>query len=63
METNNDDKATGLGDSIERLFESTGIKKLVEKTTEVLGMEDCGCSKRKKKLNDMFPYQDNGENS
>lgn len=42
----------GLGDTIEKVFEATGISKLAK---WVLG-EDCGCDERKKKLNKMFPY-------
>jgi hypothetical protein len=45
-------KSKGLGDSIEKFTEKTGIKKIVKK---VLG-EDCGCDERKKTLNKLFPY-------
>jgi|DEB0MinimDraft_12_1074336.scaffolds.fasta_scaffold10139_5 hypothetical protein len=45
-------KSKGIGDSIEKITEATGIKKVVE---TVLG-EDCGCSKRKEWLNKRFPY-------
>ena len=45
----------GLGDSIERLTKATGIKKVVDKISEVTGI-DCGCDKRKEALNKMFPY-------
>ena len=44
-------ESKGLGDSIEKLAEKTGIKKLVESV-----VQDCGCNKRKEKLNKMFPY-------
>lgn len=50
-------KSKGLGDSIEKITQATGIKKLVEK----YGPSDCGCSQRRDKLNKMFPYKD--ENS
>lgn len=46
-------KATGLGDTIEKITEATGIKKLVE----FVAGEDCGCEERKKKLNELFPYR------
>ena len=42
----------GLGDSIEKFTEKTGIKKLAE---AIVG-EDCGCSERKETLNRLFPY-------
>ena len=34
---------------------TTGIKPLVDKVSEVTG-KDCGCSKRKAKLNDKIPF-------
>ena len=49
-------KSKGLGDSIEKFTKATGIKKVVDvvsKTTK----KGCGCNKRKKKLNKMFPYK------
>ena len=46
-------ESKGLGDTIEKITTATGIKKLVE---WVAG-EDCGCDKRKEKLNKMFPYK------
>jgi len=46
-------ESKGLGDTIEKITEVTGIKKVVE---EVSG-KDCGCNKRKDKLNKMFPYK------
>ncbi len=55
MESN---KSKGLGDTIEKFTTATGIKKLADKIPG-----GCGCGKRKKKLNDLFPYKnkDNGE--
>ncbi len=50
-------KSRGLGDTVEKITRSTGIKKLVEK----YGPEDCGCDERRDKLNEMFPYKN--ENS
>jgi len=48
-------KSKGLGDSIEKLTEVTGIKKAVEIFSEATGI-DCGCDKRKETLNKLFPY-------
>jgi hypothetical protein len=42
----------GLGDSIEKITEATGIKKVVK----FLFGEDCGCEERKVKLNKWKPY-------
>lgn len=50
-------KSKGLGDTIDKITTVTGIKKVVEKVSEVTG-EDCGCKKRRDALNRMFPYQD-----
>ena len=49
------EKSKGLGDTIEKITKVTGIKKVVDivnKTTN----KDCGCDKRKEKLNKLFPY-------
>jgi len=46
------EESKGLGDSIEKITKATGIKDLVEKITK----GDCGCDKRKDKLNKIFPY-------
>jgi hypothetical protein len=45
----------GLGDSIEKFTETTGIKAGVDKLAEAIGF-DCGCDKRKEVLNKLFPY-------
>ena len=53
-------KSKGLGDSIEKLTKTTGIKTLVENifADEIkTGKKDCGCDKRKEKLNKLFPYK------
>lgn len=42
----------GLGDTIEKITKKTGIKKAVK----FLAGEDCGCDKRKEKLNEEFGY-------
>lgn len=43
----------GLGDAIEAVTEATGVKAVVEK---VVG-KDCGCGKRRDKLNQMVPFK------
>tara|TARA_R100000742_G_C4173996_1_gene11332 strand:+ start:178 stop:327 length:150 start_codon:yes stop_codon:yes gene_type:complete len=47
-------KSKGLGDDIERLTTATGLKKVVDKISEVTGVS-CGCQKRKETLNRIFP--------
>jgi hypothetical protein len=48
--------ARGLGDTIEQITESTGIKKVVEVFSKATGI-DCGCEERKVKLNNLIPYR------
>lgn len=48
-------KSKGLGDSIEKVTKATGVKWVVEKFTELTGV-DCGCENRKERLNKLFPY-------
>ena len=54
MESN---KSKGLGDSIEKITKATGIKSLFELGGRYTSKKDCGCNKRKEKLNKMFPYK------
>ena len=46
----------GLGDTIEKITKATGIKSIVERASKAVG-KDCGCGKRKEKLNNIFPYK------
>lgn len=58
MEDSNVDKELkGLGDAIARLTHYTGIAKLVEEVTKAVGIEDCGCERRKEILNDLVPFK------
>jgi len=43
-------KSKGLGDTIEKIIHATGLQIFVEG-------KDCGCEKRKEKLNELFPYR------
>ncbi len=45
-------KPKGLGDTIEKITEATGIKAVVK----AIAGEDCGCDERRDKLNKIFPY-------
>ena len=47
----------GLGDRIARVTQATGIDRVFEATSGVTG-RDCGCAKRRKKLNEQFPAKD-----
>ena len=55
-----ENKSKGLGDTIEIITTATGIKSFADVLTRngVFGKKkDCGCNKRKEKLNKMFPYK------
>ena len=46
-------ESQGLGDTVEKVLEVTGIAKVAK---WILG-EDCNCDERKEKLNALFPYR------
>lgn len=48
-----EEKSEGLGDTIEKITEITGIKTAVK----FLAGEDCGCDERKTRLNKAFGYR------
>ena len=52
-----DEKSKGLGDSIEKFTKATGITSIVGAVNKLRGVKDCGCNKRKKTLNEKFPYK------
>ena len=54
---NHNGPSRGLGDSIARFTRSTGIQSLAQMGARAIGKKDCGCNKRKEKLNKMFPYK------
>jgi hypothetical protein len=49
-------KAKGLGDTIEQITTATGIKSVVDKISEVTGV-NCGCEERKEALNKLWTYK------
>jgi hypothetical protein len=49
-------KSKGLGDTVEKITVATGVKQTVDSLFKAVG-KDCGCKKRKDKLNKMFPYE------
>ena len=49
-------KTKGLGDTIEQITTATGIKAVVDKISEVTGI-DCGCGERKETLNKLWTYK------
>ena len=47
----------GLGDIVEKFTRATGIKTAVNKVSQALGAEDCGCDDRRDSLNRAFPFK------
>ena len=50
-------ESKGLGDTIEKITTTTGIKSLAQMGARIAGKKDCGSNKRKEALNKMFPYK------
>ena len=50
-------KSRGLGDSIEKFTQATGMKNIVDKVSQGLNIP-CGCEGRRDALNILFPYKD-----
>lgn len=49
-------ESKGLGDTIAKVTHAVGLDKVAESVAHAVGKEDCGCNKRRQKLNDLFPY-------
>jgi hypothetical protein len=56
-------KTEGLGDTIAKITELLRIDELAQKIAESLGHEDCGCTRRQEKLNELFPYKNKDKQS
>lgn len=54
-------KSRGLGDTMAKITEATGLDKLAERMARAMGKEDCGCKRRQEKLNEIFPYDNKPE--
>ena len=50
-------KSEGLGDTVAKVLKVFYIDRLAEKIAHLLGYEDCGCTRRKSKLNKLFSYK------
>ena len=51
-------KSKGLGDTVAKITQATGLDKVAHAAAKLAGKEDCGCGKRQETLNKMFPYKD-----
>ena len=50
------EKSKGLGDTIAKITNATGLDKVADVVAKTAGAKDCGCNKRRKTLNEIFPY-------
>lgn len=50
-------RSRGLGDTVEKFTNATGIAKVVKNITAAVGKKDCGCGARRNTLNRIFPYK------
>ena len=53
-------KLRGAGDLLEAVTTATGIKAATEAVSKATG-KDCGCSKRRDKLNKLIPFGRNDD--
>lgn len=49
-------RSEGLGDTVYKITKSTGLARYVKRRSEIK-QKPCNCSKRQKRLNEMFPYR------
>lgn len=56
-------KSEGFGDTFAKFTHVTGIDKIVKKTSQAIGFQDCGCEKRQDILNNIFPYKNKENNN
>ena len=62
MENKTNEESNGLGDTIAKVTHVLKLDVLAEKVAHALGEEDCGCKRRREKLNELFPYKKPEEN-
>jgi hypothetical protein len=56
LEKSTSEQSVGLGDTVAKITNTLGLDKVAETVAHVIGKDDCGCNKRRQKLNDLFPY-------
>jgi hypothetical protein len=56
-------KSKGLGDTIEKITHFFCLDKLAKKIAKAFGKEDCGCTRRRDKLNELIPYENKNKES
>jgi hypothetical protein len=53
---NENEQSIGLGDTVAKITNTLGLDKVAESVATAIGKDDCGCNKRREKLNELFPY-------
>lgn len=56
-------ESKGLGDTIAKFTEATGLDKVAEAAAKAVGAKDCGCKRRQEKLNELVPYKNKDKES
>jgi hypothetical protein len=56
-------ESKGLGDTIAKFTEATGLDKAAEAVAKAMGKEDCGCTRRRDTLNELVPYKNKDKQS
>lgn len=59
--TSRNRKSKGLGDTIAKAAEKLKIDVAAKKVADFFGT-DCGCDRRRQKLNKLFPYKEDKAN-
>lgn len=54
---NKEIKSKGLGDTIAKITSFFKLDILADRIAVFLGYKDCGCDRRRKKLNKLIPYK------
>lgn len=47
----------GLGDLVEKFTHFFGLDLVAKRVARIFGYEDCGCTRRKNKLNKAIPFK------
>lgn len=61
MENKTNEESKGLGDTIAKVTHVFKLDLLADKIAKAAGQEDCGCNRRREKLNELFPYKKKDE--
>lgn len=50
-------KSEGLGDTVAKITHALKLDKIADTVTKAMGKEDCGCNRRREKLNKLVSYK------